>query len=78
MKVYRQFSIVLCAIDAYPKGMPRRVFFVAKGKHFFQVVYEYKSMPVNGSEHPVYHLKCIGSEPQGRGAIRDEALTQDN
>ena len=38
----------------------------------------YIKMPVNGSEHPVYHLKRIGTEPQGRAAIRDEALTQNN
>ena len=30
------------------------------------------------SELPVYHLKCVAPEPQGRGAMREEAPTQIN
>ena len=78
VKVYRQFSTVLCTRDAYPKKCPGGCSLWQKENPFFQVVYENKSMPVNGSEHPMYHLKCIGPEPQGRGATWDEALTQNN
>ena len=35
-------------------------------------------MSVNGSELPVYYLKCIAPEPQGRGAAKEEAPTQIN
>ena len=78
MKVYRQFPTVLCARDAYPQGMPRRVFFVAKiGENPFTKFFcEYKSMPANGTELPVYHLKHIAAEPQRSGTMREEAPTQ--
>ena len=49
-----------------------------KGKSFYQIICEYKSMSANGSKLPVYHLKCIGPESQGRGATKEEAPTQIN
>ena len=29
-------------------------------------------MPANGTELPVYHLRCIAPEPQGSGAAKEE------
>ena len=29
-------------------------------------------MPANGTELPVYHLRCIAPEPQGSGTTKEE------
>ena len=40
------------------------------------VTCNYRLMPANGTELPVYHLKCIAPEPQGNGTTKEkEAAT---
>ena len=39
---------------------------------FTKLICEYKSIPANGTELPVYHLKCIAPEPLGSGTAEEE------
>ena len=55
-------------------GMPRRVYSVAK-QGIPLVTCDYRLMPTNGTELPVYHLKCIAPEPQGNRTAKEKEAT---
>ena len=61
----------MCTKDTYLQGMPRRVFSVTKqGKPL--VTCGYRLMPANGTNFPIYHLKCIVPKPQGNGTAKEK------
>ena len=51
--------------------MPRRVFSVAK-QGIPLVTCDYRLMPMNSTELPVYHVKRIAPEPQGNGTAKEK------
>ena len=56
-----------------PRGCPGGCSLWQNRENPFILICEYKSMPTNSSKLPVYHLKHINPEPQGRGAAKEEA-----